>query len=371
MELEELRTEIRKRDEEIIRLIAERTELAKQVGEYKRDHSLPVRNADVEKKVIARYIEIGSSYGLSEEVLRSISKALIKEAVDAESNLPKPMVSKKVGIIGGAGKMGAWTADLLRKSGHDVIIIDPAEDNGHTIEDCKGCDIVIISVPIHLTYSILTKLDSICSCDTLIFDLTSLKTPLVGRLRTMGETKKVCSVHPMFGPSATSMYGRNLIVCNCGNRQAVEETVNLFDDRGGNIRVMEIEKHDEYMSYVLGLTHAVNIALFTVLERSGFTFDDLLTVSSTTFNKGLDTNMSVASEDPMLYYEIQHLNAYRDEMWDLFSQTVDELKKNSLSDDPEGFVSMMNAGRKYFERRRGIINNNEDTVVSRYQHDVW
>ena len=128
----------------------------------------------------------------------------------------------------------------------------------------------------------------------------------------------------------------------------MEEAKSLFDDRGGNIRIMDVGEHDGYMSYVLGLTHAVNIALFTVLERSGYSFKDLLTVSSTTFSKGLDTNMSVASEDPMLYYEIQHLNVHRDEMWDLFSETVEELKKQSLSDDPSGFIGIMDAGRRYF-----------------------
>ena len=147
------------------------------------------------------------------------------------------------------------------------------------------------------------------------------------------------------------MYGRNLIVCDCGNGDAVEEVKRLFDDRGGNIRVMDITEHDGYMSYVLGLTHAVNIALFTVLQRSGYSFEDLLTVSSTTFNKGLDTNRSVASEDPMLYYEIQHMNAHRDEMWSLFKDTVEELRKDSLDDNPEGFVATMNAGREYFESR--------------------
>jgi len=349
MELDELRNEIRKRDEEIIRLISERTELAKKVGEYKRSHDLPVRNVEVEKKVIARYVESGTGKGLSKEVMENVSKALIKEAVDAESSLPKKMDPKKLAIIGGAGKMGNWTAELLKASGHEIMIVDPAANNGLTIEDCEGCDIVIVSVPIHLTLTTLTKLEAICDKDCLIFDLTSLKTPIEDKLRTMAKTHKVCSVHPMFGPSATSMYARNLIICDCGNGEAVEEAKELFDDRGGNIRVMDLSEHDGYMSYVLGLTHAVNIVLFTVLERSGYTFEDLLTVSSTTFNKGLDTNRSVASEDPMLYYEIQHMNSHKDEMWSLCSKVVNELMEKALDDDPEGFVNLMNAGKKYFE----------------------
>ena len=53
----------------------------------------------------------------------------------------------------------------------------------------------------------------------------------------------------------------------------------------------------------------------------------------------------------MLYYEIQHMNAHRDEMWTLFTDTVNELKEKSLDDDPEGFVTLMNVGRNYFESR--------------------
>ena len=71
-------------------------------------------------------------------------------------------------------------------------------------------------------------------------------------------------------------------------------------------------------------------------------------MSSTTFNKGLDTNRSVASEDPLLYYEIQHMNQHRDEMWGLFSDAVRDLKDASLSSDPSGFVELMENGRRYF-----------------------
>ncbi|MBR6203684.1 MAG: prephenate dehydrogenase/arogenate dehydrogenase family protein [Candidatus Methanomethylophilaceae archaeon] len=349
MGLEELREEIRKKDEEIVRLIAERTAVAVRIGEEKKRAGLQVRDVKVEERVKARYAAMGSEKGLSAEVMDRVSSALIKEAVDAESMVPVARRSGKAVVIGGAGKMGAWTAKFLEGSGFEVSVVDPRSGSGLSIDDCAGSDVVVVSVPIHSTGEVLKGLERVCSPETLIFDLTSLKSPIEARLRRMASSMKVCSVHPMFGPSATSLYGRNVIVCDCGNRQAVDEAVGIFDDRGGSIRVMGLSEHDSYMSYVLGLTHAVNIALFTVLERSGFSFEDLRTVSSTTFNKGLDTNMSVASEDPMLYYEIQHLNSHRDEMWDLFSEAVAELREKSLSDDPEGFIALMDAGREYFK----------------------
>ncbi len=349
MGLDELRDGIRQRDLEIIRLIAERTELAKQIGEIKIGQGLPIRNLEVEKKVIDRYIEEGSKHGLSEGCMRSMAAAAIQEAVDSESRLFKKEKGKNIAIVGGAGKMGAWVADLMKGDGSTISVIDPALKNGCTLSDCAKADAVIVSVPIHAVAGVMQELDAICGEDTLIFDLSSLKSSIVDTLRDMAKRKKVCSVHPMFGPSVPSMYDRNLIVCDCGNEEAVKEAIALFDDRGGNIRVMDIGEHDGYMSYVLGLTHAVNIALFTALERSGHSFKDLQSVASTTFNKGLDTNRSVASEDPMLYYEIQHVNIHRDEMWRLFSEAVNDIREASVSDNPERFREIMEAGRAFFE----------------------
>ena len=349
MGLDELRDGIRERDLQIIRLIAERTKLAKQIGEIKIGQGLPIRNIEVEKKVIGRYIEEGSRFGLSEGCMRTVASAAIQEAVDTESRLFKKDKRKKVAVVGGAGKMGKWTANLLKGDGNEITVIDPALKNGSTIKDCADADVVIVSVPIHAVAGVLKELDGICGEDTLIFDLSSLKSSLLDTLRDMASRKKVCSVHPMFGPSALSMYDRNLIICDCGNRDAVNEAVTLFDDRGGNLRIMDVEEHDGYMSYVLGLTHAVNIALFTALERSGKSFKELQSVASTTFNKGLDTNRSVASEDPMLYYEIQHVNSHRDEMWNLFCDAIKDIREASVSDDPKRFVDIMEAGRLYFE----------------------
>ena len=350
MGLEELRDEIRKKDLEIVRLISERVDLAKQIGMTKFEQGLPIRNVEVEKKVIARYVEEGAKHQLSEGSMTSIARAAIQEAIDAEARLIKPEKGKRIAIIGGAGKMGNWMVNTLCGYGNAVFSIDPAVENGFTMKDCSMADAVIVSVPIHATSDVLRELDGICGEDTLIFDLSSLKTPVIDTLKDMAKRKKVCSIHPMFGPSAPSLFDRTIIVCDCGTRAAVDEAVSLFDDRGGNIRVMDVTEHDEYMSYVLGLTHAVNIALFTVLDRSGFTFKDLQTVASTTFNKGLDANRSVASEDPTLYYEIQHMNGSRERMWRLFCSAVTDLEEASLSDDPEGFRRMMEAGKLYFEK---------------------
>lgn len=352
MDLAELRDEIAGLDRQIIELVSRRTAAAEEVGRIKRSQGLPIVNSAVEEKVIARYVGSSGSTGLSEELLEKLAKAFIQEAVEHELAIPsvKQSERKKVSVIGGGGKMGAWVARLLEGDGHTVAIIDPAVDNGLTIEDASESDVVVVSVPIHVTGPVLEELDKICRADALIFDLASLKTPFIGSLLDMAKRRRVCSIHPMFGPSARTMFDRNLIICDCGCSEAVDVVRSMFDDRGGHIRSMDVREHDEYMSYVLGLSHAVNIAFFTVLERSGITYDDMRSVASTTFRKSMETNESVALEDPSLYYEIQHANSSRDVMWEMFSGAVDDLRKASMSDDSSSFRALMEAGRRYFEK---------------------
>lgn len=256
----------------------------------------------------------------------------------------------EISIVGGGGKMGKWIGEALGSWGHVVKPIDPSLKNGLTVKDAASSDAVIVSVPIGSVAHVLRELDGVCREDALIFDVSSLKTPISDVLRDMSGRRKVCSVHPMFGPSAESIQGRNLIVCDCGNRSAVEETVELFADGDGNIRVMDLDAHDRYMSYVLGLSHAVNIAFFTVLQRSGITYEDMKTVASTTFLKNMETNESVALEDPHLYYDIQHCNAFRDDMWKEFSEAVDDIRAASVDSDSTDFIKIMDAGRDYFSR---------------------
>ncbi len=335
---ETLMETIRSKDLDIIMLMAERTAMAQEIG------AEGIRELDGQTSGL--YANEGSAAGLDPAFCSQVADALNAMSVkDASVPGAEPM---RVAVVGGAGKMGAWTGNLLRSCGHEITVIDPASGNGLTLDDCADADAVVVSVPIHATDGVLKALDGICREDALIFDLTSLKSPLTATLRDMAGRRQVCSVHPMFGPSARSMSGRNLIVCDCGNREAAERTAALFAGHGGNIRVMDIEQHDEYMSYVLGLSHAVNIAFFTVLDRSGISFRDMQSVASTTFRKNLDTNTSVALEDPMLYYEIQHLNQHREGMWKLFCDAVRDLKAASLDSDPAKFVELMENGRRYF-----------------------
>ena len=344
--INDLRDKIREIDENIVKLAAERIRITEEIGKIKVKEGSQIRDLEVEKKVIERYHKASEGTLLDQTSAEEIAKILIQNSVEVQAALPRKKGSKKkVCVIGGKGKMGQWVSRLLEGSGHTVSVLDTDDE----LTAAADSDAVVISVPISAVRGVLMQLDEICN-EQLIFDISSLKSPFIDVLKEMGSRKRVCSIHPMFGPSARSMYDRNVIVCDCGNRDAVNDATELIGDHGENIMIMNVSEHDRYMSYVLGLSHAVNIAFFTALERSGISFKDFERTASTTFKKNLDTNVSVASEDPLLYYEIQNLNINSSNVWKEFSDAVEDLKKASLNSDPESFAKLMNNGRKFFSK---------------------
>lgn len=76
---------------------------------------------------------------------------------------------------------------------------------------------------------------------------------------------------------------------------------------------MPLAEHDHLIAYVLGLSHALNIAFFTALANSVEARPKLAQMSSTTFDRQLKIASGVANENPRLYYEIQSLNPWRGE----------------------------------------------------------
>jgi chorismate mutase/prephenate dehydrogenase len=269
--------------------------------------------------------------------------------VQLQSLISGKRYEKKVTVIGGNGKMGKWIQRYFRSLGSDVNAVDVSEGS---IGDAEDSDAVVISVPISSVGRVLKEVDEVCRKDALIFDISSVKTPFILLLKEMSKRRKVCSVHPMFGPSAATMNERNVMICDCGCAAAVSEAKGIFDNDGANVVVTDIERHDVLMSYVLAFAHASNIVFFTALRHSGICFDELEDAASSTFSGILRTSVPVSRENASLYHEIQFSNANSEEMWKVFENAVIEVRDASLSKDPERFAELMEKGKEYFGDHR-------------------
>ena len=114
---------------------------------------------------------------------------------------------------------------------------------------------------------------------------------------------------------------------------------------------MGLEDHDRLIAYVLGLSHALNIAFFTALAESGEAAPRLAKMSSTTFDSQLLVAAAVARDNPHLYFEIQNLNKFGTGPLDALCDAAARLRETVISGDEEGFVSLMEKGREYLSLR--------------------
>jgi chorismate mutase len=84
-ELSSLRAEIDQLDEQLWEIIAQRVDVAREIGEWKRAHGEQVVQPERWQQVIEHCLAQGKQYGLSEELIREVMEAIHKESVRIES----------------------------------------------------------------------------------------------------------------------------------------------------------------------------------------------------------------------------------------------------------------------------------------------
>lgn len=352
--IDDIRKRIERIDREILRMMANRTAAAVAMGQMKADDSLPLRSLPVEEMVIERYVDRAKEFGMSSESARQIATLLIMESIEQQARIPRPQQSRRVLIVGGNGRMGNWLSLFFSSRGHKIRVYDEGENLRFPIErDLKkgigDAEVVVLATPISTIPDILREVLSY-EPKGLVFDIASIKTPAVPLLRkAASDGMKVCSLHPMFGPETSSIIDRNVVICDCGSPQAMEMARPLVE--GANVLEMEVEEHDVLMAYVLGLSHAVNIAFFEALRQSGKGYKDLERAGSTTFRRQVELSRSVASENAQLYYEIQHLNPHNVDALGYLQRALADLREVGIKGDREAFMRMMIEGSEYFGGR--------------------
>lgn len=84
-DLQALRTEIDQIDQQLWEIIGKRVNVAREIGEWKRLHNVPIIQTQRFQEVLDHSRKLGEQYGLSDEVVREITEALHKESVRVES----------------------------------------------------------------------------------------------------------------------------------------------------------------------------------------------------------------------------------------------------------------------------------------------
>lgn len=356
--IDEKRLKVRELDSRIISLIGERLAITKEIGKSKKKQGIPLKNFEVEKRVIANALSAAQDSGVDPELARSVMQLLINESCLQQEQLHYTAYTgnrENILIIGGLGEMGRWFSYFFENQGHEVAILDTdgksedyrSFDSLDQALDFASC--VLVSVSLEAVPGILEEI-ALKGFDGVVFDVASLKGHIVEPVNKAREKGiSITSMHPMFGPSARTLSDKIICFCDCGDLAANQKVEGFFADTSVQTVKLSLMEHDRVISYVLGLSHLVNIVFMKILVESGYSYSDLSRIASTTFLSQMKTTHSVISESPGLYYSIQKLNPFGREIYSALTKSVKELTDSVLSENDSAFIQSMERGKHWLE----------------------
>lgn len=356
-DLSKLRADLALVDRDVVRLMGKRQRLVRTIGELKDRDARALRDFAQEKRVLDRARMTAAREGVNPDLAERVLSLFIESSLATQEQQRVTSRSRGAGqralVIGGAGRMGGWLVQFLLSQGFRVEIADPASkrSRGPCFSDWRESaldhDLIIVAAPLRASAQILNQLARRRPAGV-VFDVGSLKAPLFRGLQQLVRAGvRTTSIHPLFGPDTRLLAGRHVILVDLGVPEANDAARALFAPTMAEVVTMDFASHDRLMAYVLGLSHALNIAFFTALRSSGFTAPELARLSSTTFDRQLGVAAPVARENPLLYFEIQHLNKFGEEALDGLADAVEALREAVRGGDESAFVGLMERGREW------------------------
>ena len=361
MSLDELRNKLSTVDRRLVEMIAERQRIVTDIGKTKQIAGTGTRDYAREKDVLDMGRKQAAEMGVDPGLVENLLEMLIRSSLESQERDRVAAEGKGDGrralVIGGAGKMGRWFVDFFSSQGFATSVADTTHKDGparfrNWTDAGVDFDVIVVATPLAVSGRILAQL-AVLKPKGLVFDIGSLKSPLIDGLKELKSAGcRVTSLHPMYGPGTRLLSGRHLIFCDVGDSEATADAKELFAATMVEQLDMGLEDHDRLIAYVLGLSHALNIAFFTALSESGEAAPKLAKMSSTTFDSQLLVSEAVAQDNPHMYFEIQNLNKFGLGPLDALCEAAGRIRESVAGGDKEAFVELMNKGREYLALRQ-------------------
>jgi len=346
-DFDSLRERIRLLDLELVARVAERVELARQMGELKRLQNLPTVDYAQETTVLSRARSAAQEHGLDPRVAEDLFAGLIAASVSAqeEDSLRVAAVGagKTAVVVGGAGRMGRWMRRFLAAQGYttrSLDTFDEPEEVALARECLHSAELIVCSTPPVATAKLYSEWSQKPPAGVVV-DIASIKTPLIKPIRALQEAGgSVASIHPMFGPSTFLLRNADVVICDTGDAEAVLTVERLFQPTTARIVRLPLADHDRIMADLLSLAHAAAIAFALALPESEHP------VRSTTFQALRSLSAAVLRESPDVYYEIQAGNPSSLEAVERLRVALDRIVGAVRERDSAGFRRLFEEGQE-------------------------
>ena len=235
---------------------------------------------------------------------------------------------KIIGIIGGKGKTGQQFAQIFRKLGFEVMVSD-LETKLTNRELIEKSDVVIFSVPLHLSEEIIRQEARNLRKGQVVLDVSSLKE---NQVKAMNESKaEVLGMHPLFGPSHKSFKGLSIVLCpgRC-QKKTSHKFKKMFEKIGMKVSVMKPSEHDKLMAVVQVIPHLKTILAGELLREFGMSPKVPYEMSTPIYKLELDVIGRIFSQDGELYNSIITGNPYSKKIIKSLSKILKNYERGDL-----------------------------------------
>ncbi len=362
--LSALREEVARTDERIVKELRHRLELAREIGRTKAREHLPLRDYPLETEVVGRWVRGLAAAGVPGDRAETLARWCLEESVVAQEDVAGAeggsSSGREVVVVGGLGQMGRWLSGYFAALGCHVVVVDPGEPpdrfpfpvHARLGRATGDAEFVVVATPMRRGAAIYRELLG-TETEATIFDIFSVKAPLVPWIRRGIEAGyHLASAHPLFGPGTRSLFGRNLLVLDCGDPAAADAVSRLFGRSAVRVTRLPLETHDRLMADVLGLPHLTSLLFARALEAGGADPGTLVAGASTSFCRLAEVARIVTQENPELVADIQLLNPSTAKLLERTEGVLRELKEAVTGGKPASYAASLERGRAFLERTR-------------------
>ncbi len=345
-----LRSMIDAIDRDILQLLARRNGLIADVAEHKREHRLPIRDAQREREIIADRRQRGQQLGVNAELLESMWRLIMWASRDRQAALkaevPLDVEPRTVAVIGGRGGMGNCMAQMFSDLGHAVMVAD-VDTQLTPRAAAEVADVVVISVPIDVTEQVIRELGPHIRADALLMDVTSVKSSVVKLMLDVSRAS-VIGTHPLFGPSVHSLQGQRVVVTHGRGDDWLDWLKTMLHARGIEVVEATPEEHDQAMAVVQVLVHFSTEVVGRTLAQLEVPLERTLAFTSPIYLIELLLAGRHFAQSADLYAAIQMSNPQTADVTNAFVTAAEELRRLTANGDREGFRAVFDEVGKYF-----------------------
>ncbi|AEH44813.1 Prephenate dehydrogenase [Thermodesulfatator indicus DSM 15286] len=249
-----------------------------------------------------------------------------------------PASKIRLGIIGGAGRMGRWFKRQFEAEGYEVLVSDRNTLLSNR-ELAKACQVIFVSVPMSVFKDVVKDIGPFLNEDQGLIDFCSLKKEQ-NEIMLANTKAEVVAAHPLFGPGEKSLEGQKIALWPSRGQTWFNWFKNFLEQKGAKTVVVSPEEHDRTMAVVQIINHLMLLALGKLMDTSGLDLKLIKDLATPSFERQLEIVARFADQDPYLYALIQFDNPEGQAMREKYLSILEDLVQIAARKDFEKFVSL-------------------------------